>query len=201
MSKTTYRGIDYGRGTSNLNPETKIRFGVISQHALNPESAQELWQSGTDLDYEAFIDEAKAKIRSALSDYFSDTKWGNDKKSKLDQAAEDAFDAISDSLGEQYEGTGDCARMLWEKEGYKIQTDSSGGVWVMSSPYFTYAQFCSPCAPGACYLTMPLDVPHDAEDKALAGFEDNKCYCLGSDWFDDNKAPYPIYSVETGKPI
>ena len=30
---------------------------------------------------------------------------------------------------------------------------------------------------------------------------DNRAYCLGHDWFDDNKAPYPVYSVETGREI
>jgi len=27
----------------------------------------------------------------------------------------------------------------------------------------------------------------------------NACYCFGHDWFEDGKAPYPVYSVETGE--
>lgn len=30
-------GIDYGLGQSNIDKETGIRFGVISQHSLHPE--------------------------------------------------------------------------------------------------------------------------------------------------------------------
>ena len=184
-------GIDYGLGRTNINQQTGIRFGVIPVNALMPEAVDDLFTHGKDLDYEAYIDEAKAKLSHALSDYFSDYKHESDKPSKLDNAVESALDAISDGLSDNYEGTGDCTRMLYEKDGYRIQTDSGGDIWVFESPYFTYAQFCSPCAPGACYLTNPLDEPTDG----------NKCYCLGPDWFDDNKAPYTVYSVETGKPL
>ena len=62
-------------------------------------------------------------------------------------------------------------------------------IFVCKSPYFTYAQFCSPCAPGAGYLLNPLTEPDPG----------NKAYCFGHDWFESGKAPYPVYSVETGE--
>ena len=34
MSKTEYKGIDYGLGRSNKNPLTAIRYGVISQNEV-----------------------------------------------------------------------------------------------------------------------------------------------------------------------
>lgn len=182
-------GIDYGLGQTNRNMQTGIRFGVIPQRALNPDAAEDIWQHGKDLDYENYIDEVKAKLSHALSDYFSDYKHESDKPSRLDNAVGQAFEAISDGIGDLYEP--DAARMLYEKDGYRIQTDSSGDVWVFESPYFTYAQFCSPCAPGACYLENPLDEPND----------NNKAYCLGPDWFDNNKPAYPVFEVATGKPI
>jgi hypothetical protein len=75
------------------------------------------------------------------------------------------------------------------QEGYKLrQGADDSDIFVLESPFFTFAQFCSPCAPGACYLRNPLDEPS----------EDNKCYCLGHDWFEDKKAPYQVYSVATG---
>ncbi len=58
-------------------------------------------------------------------------------------------------------------------------------IFVLGSPYFTRAAFCSPCAPGACYLTDPCD---DGE----------RAYCLGHEWFEDGEAPYPVYDVKTG---
>ena len=186
---TTYAGIDYGRGQTNVNIQTGIRFGVIPSNSCNPDATEDIYQNGKDLDYEAYIDEAKAKLSQALSDYFNDYQHESGKPSKLDQAVGDAFKAISDDLSDRYEGTGDCTRMLYESDGYRIQTDGQGDLWVFESPFFTYAQFCSPCAPGACYLQNALDQPSEA----------NKCYCLGHDWFDDYKAPYPVYSVETGE--
>lgn len=58
-------------------------------------------------------------------------------------------------------------------------------IFITKSIYYTHAQFCSPCAPGAGYLLNPCE----------AG---PKTYCFGHDWFEGNKAPYPVYSVETG---
>ena len=71
---------------------------------------------------------------------------------------------------------------------YKAFSDSAGDVWVTSSPYFTRAQFCSPCAPGACYL---MNECQDGE----------RAFCFGHDWFEDGKAPYTVYSVETGEVV
>lgn len=80
---------------------------------------------------------------------------------------------------------------FYEEEGYSCECGEDGDIFVMKSPYFTYAQFCSPCAPGACYLMNPLDEPD----------ENNKCYCFDFSWFEDGKAPYLVYSVETNELI
>jgi len=65
---------------------------------------------------------------------------------------------------------------------YIADSDDYGDIFITKSPYYTRAQFCSPCAPGACYLTNPCD---DGE----------KAYCFGHDWFENGKAPYPVYRV------
>lgn len=71
---------------------------------------------------------------------------------------------------------------------YSAESDDSGDIFITKSPFYTNAQFCSPCAPGAGYLMSPCaDGP--------------KTYCFGHDWYDNGKAPYPVYSVETGKLI
>ena len=72
---------------------------------------------------------------------------------------------------------------------YQAESDSYGDIFITKSPYFTYAQFCSPCAPGACYLMDELEERD----------ENNKCYCFGHDWFDDDVAPYKVYDVKTGE--
>lgn len=184
MNKTSYPGIDYGSASNtNVDPQTGIHYGVIPQHELGEFSHDEIASHSTDLDLEDFLRGVKDGLRSALSKYFSDYK-PEGKSSKLDDAVESAFDSISDDL--DYQQMGDCTRYLYEKDGLTFQVASDGDIFVLKSPCYTYAQFCSPCAPGACYLTSPLDTPVEA----------NKCYCLPADWFDDDKAPYPIHYFE-----
>jgi hypothetical protein len=74
----------------------------------------------------------------------------------------------------------------YEKNGYILTTGSDCiDIFVIKSPFYTYAKFCSPCAPGACYL--PDFITDDKPDN-------NKCYCLDSEWFE--QAPnYKIYTL------
>lgn len=184
--QTNYPGIDYGLGRSNVS-EIGIRFGVIPQNALDPDAAQDVWFHGRNLTFENYLAEAKDKIRNALSDFFSDYKHG-DKPSKLESALADCFEVIEQDLSDGYDSGDD--QYLYESEGYKVST-SETDLFIEQSPYFTYAQFCSPCAPGACYLLNPLETP----------VESNRAYCFGHDWFEDATAPYPVYSVKTGKQV
>lgn len=72
---------------------------------------------------------------------------------------------------------------------YVAESDSYGDIMITKSPYYTICKFCSPCAPGAGYIM----------DSVTDGI---RAYCFGHDWFDaDEQAPYPVYSVETGKLI
>jgi hypothetical protein len=89
---------------------------------------------------------------------------------------EEAWDLL-DPLGYTY-----------ERKGYIIHSDDRGDLFILTSPYFTRAKFCSPCAPGACHLNNPD--PDGA-----------RTYCLGPEWFDSGYAPYPVFSVKTGERI
>ena len=72
----------------------------------------------------------------------------------------------------------------YEGQGYAMQDCLDSDVMVIESPFYTYARFCSPCAPGAGDLN---------------NYDRNgvKTYCLDGSWFDSGVAPYPVYSVET----
>lgn len=92
------------------------------------------------------------------------------------------------------EGSEDCemecepSSYYYEEDGYFAESCFDGTeIMIMKSPFYTYGAFCSPCAPGA----INIDVPGD----------DDKAYCFGHDWFEDGKAPYRVYSVETGKEV
>jgi hypothetical protein len=171
---TNYPGIDYSAGQPiNRNLETGIRYGIIPANDCNPDALEDIYSNGVDTDYDDWKTAIEDAIRNALDAYLS--------KRAIDKVIVNGLDDI----GDDYQGTGDCTRYEYEQDGYKLRIDGSGDLWVFESPYFTHAQFCSPCAPGACYLRSPLDAPSEA----------NKCYCLGPDWFDGNQAPYPVYST------
>ena len=160
-------GIDYGRGMTNRNHESGIRYGVISQN--------EVLQVWADSSEAVYGDEGETKCPEC-----GKTHEGT------------VGTTVTCECGEEFDlELSDCAEPLsftYEKDGYKAECSDDGDIFVIVSPYFTYAQFCSPCAPGACYLMSPLD----DEPK------DNRCYCFGHDWFED-ETPYPVYSVTTGE--
>jgi len=190
MKTTEYAGIDYGLGKSNVDTETGIRFGVIGQSAegLNLDATQDIYQQGENLSFKGYQDEVRKSLRDALSDYFSDHKsWTGEKESQLDRVTETSFDAISDDLNDQYQGEND--RYLYERDGYVIQTTETE-LMILKSPYFTHAQYCSPCFPGGGNLETYCETGP-------------KTYCLGHDWFEDGKAPYPVLSVAPvhGSPV
>ena len=183
---TTYAGIDYsGPGsTTNRDTETSIRYGVISRNSVI-ESGQEVYEHGTNLTHQQHFDNVRRELRGALSDYFSDSKWKEGEPSELDKAVSDALDAIEDRLNDRYQEDNDSYQ--YEKDGYIIETCLDNDFTVIESPFFTYAQFCSPCVPGACNLDSPLDhIPADGS---------NACYCLGHDWFEGGKAPYKVFNM------
>ena len=74
----------------------------------------------------------------------------------------------------------------FEGDGYLAECGDDGDIFITKSPFYTLCAFCSPCAPGAGYL---MDSRKDGV----------KAYCFGHDWFEDGKAPYPVYDVKTGR--
>lgn len=82
---------------------------------------------------------------------------------------------------------GESPGLAYEEEGYlAYQNEDSPEIIVIKSPYYTLCKFCSPCFPGAGDLDSPTE----------AGI---KAYCFGHDFFEDGKAPYPVYDVKTDK--
>lgn len=73
-----------------------------------------------------------------------------------------------------------------EDKEYEIYDCLDSDVMIVKSPYYTFARYCSPCVPGAGNLNS-------------ADPEGVKTYCLGHDWFEGGKAPYPVYRVDTNE--
>ncbi len=140
-------GIDYGMGKTNIDKETRIRYGVIPVYDI-----LQAWAESSECIFACQECEEKEKPEEERNC--------------------DCCEAVD---------------YVFNEEGYEaIQNADDIDVFITKSPYFTYCKFCSPCAPGAGYL----------RDHIKDGV---KTYCFGHDFFEDGKAPYPVYSVETGE--
>ena len=195
MSTTNYPGIDYSHGQSNRDADTGIRYGVISQHSVRDDVIADVYYGPHSkcLAFEAAGKELKRNLRMALEDYYHG--------SRLDEAVDDIFDEL-DGWSEGMEIETDP---LYEHDGYKIVKCLDNDLMVLKSPWYTYAQFCSPCVPGAGNLDHPFD-PMDASDISVyatqavaAGFQ--KVFCLDHDWFEGSIAPYHVFCVETNEQV
>lgn len=167
------RGIDYGHGTTNLDKSTGIRYGVIpvndvlqawcdsSESDYGPPRCPECGQEAVQFDEDEH--DGYASRRSGEREYVC-------------ESCEKAF-----GPDEAY-GDTPLSNNLDDGEYAASQNGESPDIFIVKSPYYTRAAFCSPCAPGACYLTSPCD---DGE----------KAYCFGHDWFDGGKAPYRVFRV------
>ncbi len=194
---TTYVGIDYGMGTSNVDKMTGIRYGVISQNSINLD-----WLSDFESEYgEPHCPSCGNEIKASEDDtlFSLDCMCDGDTHT---EGCEDAGEPIHSEDSEWFSGRDytcvDCQKCYWsdsvfpddalsisyESDGYKITDCLDNDLFVLGSPYYTYAQFCSPCVPGA----GNLDSPTEPETGA-------KCYALGHDWFDGGKAPYRMWTV------
>lgn len=163
----SYAGIDYGNKQTNINNKTGIRYGVIPVHDVD-----NYWYESSEGEYGNYC-----PFCGAESEDIRDAE-------KCDNCGEEIKEGCFDEQEPIY-------FFLTDGEYKAKQNADDSDIFILDSLYFTYAQFCSPCAPGACHLRSPLD-EKDAN---------NRCYCFGHDVFPDSIAPYPVYSVLTGEMI
>jgi len=164
-------GIDYGLGQTNINKETGIRYGVIPHHAIG----------------QAWYDDSLADYGKPLCIYcdgeldpvetFQDLELEGDYYCANCDISFDAWDDI---------WTAEPFGYYYNEQGYHAYQDKDTDIFVQLSPYYTLCEYCSPCAPGAGYVLGEGTI---------------KAYCFGHDWFESGKAPYKVYSVETGKEV
>ena len=155
----TYKGIDYGMGTTNIDTNG-IRYSVISQNDVG-----DCWYDES----EPYYGEIECPNCEKIVDISDD---------ECPYCEYDLYDAFNFMEALSY---------VYIDDNYQIESDEYNDLFILKSPYYTYAQYCSPCAPGACHLGNPLDI----KDKNV------KCYCLGHDWFNSGKAPYTVYDLKT----
>ena len=155
-------GIDYGFGQSNVDVKTGIRYGIIAQNSVSGDALNDM-ENEYPFTCPQCGNETLVPSKSQMFDYFCQScrTW---------HMSEDCY-------GEESIG------MKFEDEEYIVTDCLDSDLMVIKSPYYTLAQYCSPCVPGAGSLDTPIE-------------DGIKAYCLGADWFDEyNSCPYPIYSV------
>ncbi len=172
--RTDYVGIDYGMGQTNIDRETGIRYGVISQNAV-----LQAWADSSEADYGK---PSCPKCGNEAVDGESD--GDRDEYKRLHHCCGDYACDSCRILFDGDDAYGDEALGFTLDDGeYKASAGQDGDIFILKSPYYTRAQFCSPCAPGAAYLENPCD-------------DGPKAYCFGADWFDpESDCPYTVYRV------
>ena len=152
-------GIDYGMRQTNIDRATGIRYGVIPANDLNPE----VWHESAEADYGA---PCCPKCGDEASESPSTTAQG---KGYVSVSFDPPDDYETSGCGEYYcdscryafdsdEAFGDepCGWTLDDSEYKASQGGNDCDIFVLSSPYYTHAQFCSPCARAPATCAIPL---------------------------------------------
>ena len=184
--KSNPQGIDYAGLFSAVNrdKETGIRYGVISCNALH-----ERFYEAQEMDYGKptcpVCCNETVPVTDAHADWEQYTAHGcSDHACETCKHTLDSSECFPDEAQGWHIDDGE----------YKVIDCLDSDAMVIKSPFYTYAQFCSPCVPGACSMDSPIAAEDITPDSV-------KSYCFGHDWFDGNIAPYPVYSVDTGAQI
>jgi len=174
-------GIDYGLGRTNIDHATGIRYGVINANEVG-----QAWFDGAESDYgqphcPKCGNEAGQLGRRTFPRYERDKHDSEEYVCKPCKYVFGPESAYGDSP----------VAFNYDQDGYVItQGGDDSDLFVIKSPFYTYAQFCSPCAPGAGHLGNPREKGQGV-----------RTYALGHDWFEDGKAPYKVYGVETDQEV
>ncbi len=167
-------GIDYGNGIVNIDRVTGIRHGVIHQGAI-----LQAWADSSEASYgDPTCPKCGGEVLDAATtknNYPPLYSYGcTDYECEECRVTLDSGDVFGEEpLFYAYDGDG----YMCEQRGDDCD------IFILQSPYYTRAAYCSPCAPGACYITSPCE-------------DGDRAYCFGHDWFEEGRAPYPVYRVE-----
>lgn len=175
--------IDYGHGRTNINPDTGIRYGVISMNSLDPDMLGDFDALPNPLIAAAHADYAREQLQAlaAKNEITADDLDLDDPTMALseaiaaleDQAAIDALEAVDLRAYEHFffGVDSDLDGCEGEIDGVHVRVFELGGalhLFVFSSPHTDHFAFCSPCIPGAGNLDSPdpsgpltYDVPPD----------------------------------------
>lgn len=151
---------------TNINPETGIRYGIISAQSIDDYIIDDIYRSGIDVTWAEARDEAEKEARAEAEDpeivTFTDP---DDKERWIERRVDFMMDHLVGDIEEPV--------IAYEEDGVKVQTTWLGGammLWVFESPYTTKRSLCSPSVPGA------VDLNSDEYEDGYEGYD------VPSDW-------------------
>ena len=128
----------------NVNPETGIRYGIISANSLDGELVQDLlYYEGEDLSWKEAEEEIRNEVNALVEEGTIDE----------DDVDREVDDRLCDVYIDEPIVEGEC-------EGVKYCTSWLGGAlhfWIFESPRIGLYSECSPCCPNAGNLDSPND--------------------------------------------
>ena len=192
VMRIQYVGIDYGLGQSNIDRESGIHYGVISINSLNLDC---VYDGSFDVDYGEPTCPKCGNVVDTVPSHAEQLSNGvaihcdipddmtNWKQYREYGCADYACTTCEHFLDSSEVFSEEMLSMSYDRDGYQLSSAfDNTELFVTASPFYTFVQYCSPCAPGAGNLDNPCN-------------DGPKTYCLGHDWFEDGKAPYPVYRV------
>lgn len=173
-------GIDYSRGQSNFDRDTGIHYGIISLHSLDADILNY---------FEPYYGEPTCPECGKTAQEYDNEKHLAWKSYRHDRCADYACEYCERVLSSDHVYGDDPVGHDFADDNYHLYLNCQNDVWVFKSPFFTYAQFCSPCAPGAGHLNNQRSADSGAP----------RTYCLDHSFFEGGIAPYDVYDVRTGE--
>lgn len=179
----------------NMNLETGIHFGCISQNTLDPDVLNDLIMDADDLIYEDYMDEIRSETEDAIKNgTLEEVLIRHDLQDDVD-ADEGTIDDVLDAANQLY--MNDCHQYHYEDSEYILDfSDDMNCIIICKSPYYTYCRGCSPCVPNAGDLDEPVSPEEYEKNKYSSMYNSIKrSYCFPNDFFENDKAPYEYFKV------
>lgn len=177
-----------GMAQTNLDHSNGIRYGVISMHDV-----AQAWADCSEADYgKPTCPQCGKEASCTVLDGGASSGNIDDYEQYTNHGCADHYCThCKITFDSEYAFGGEPIGWNYSGDGYALVDCLDSDIMVLKSPFYTYAEYCSPCVPGAGNLNQ-------AGDKQSGGAQS---YCLGHDWFEDGKAPYPVYCIGTNDEI
>jgi hypothetical protein len=177
----------------NMNLETGIHFGCISQNTLDPDALMGLIDNSADVLYDSASDEFAEDLKTAMEE---GTVLELLKRNYMDESyVDEDYDTIVSEWCQGYQN--DYHQWYYQDEEYEMDfSEDMNCIIILRSPYYTYCRGCSPCVPNAGDLDSPVTPEDYLNDKNSSIYTTlKKAYCLPDEFFEDDTAPYQYFGV------